>query len=90
MAGNKQNNGAGVQTQNHQSLAENIGISENLEDFGGGRGQAAGMQESVSSQDQFDNDVVQLADENDFAGKITPGAPVDYFDDEEDKEEPKK
>lgn len=87
MAGNKQNNGAAMQTENHQSLAENIGISENLEDFGGGRGQAAGVQESVSSQDQFDNDVTQLADEKDFANKVTPREPFDYYDKKEDKEE---
>ena len=75
----------GTQTGNHRSLAENIGISANLEDFGGGRGQAAGVQESVSSQDQFSEDVTQIVDENDFAGRITPQPPTDYFDREEDK-----
>jgi hypothetical protein len=85
MANNQDNKNQGTQTQNHRSLAENIGISENLEDFGGGRGQTAGAQESVSSQDQFDNDVTQLLDENDFEGEITPQEPTDYYDKEEDK-----
>jgi len=87
MRDNQGNNNQENQTKNHQSLAENIGISANLEDFGGGRGQTAGVQESVSSQDQFDNNVIQLLDENDFEGEIKPDAPVDYFDDEEDKKE---
>ena len=78
MGGNKQNNGAAVQTQNQQSLAENIGVSETMEDFGGGRGQMAGTQESVSSQDQFANDVTQIVDEQDFAGEITPSAPTEW------------
>ena len=82
MANNEGNNNQGTATKNQQSLAENIGISSNLEDFGGGRGQAAGVQESVSSQDQFDNDVTQLADENDFEGKVTPDEPFDYYDKE--------
>ena len=86
MADNQQNSKQGTQTQNHRSLAENIGISQNLEDFGGGRGQAAGVQESVSSQDQFSEDVTQIADENDFAGKVTPAEPTDYYDREEDRE----
>ena len=85
MANNQGNNNQGTATKNHQSLAENIGISSNLEDFGGGRGQVAGVQESVSSQDQFDNDVTQLADENDFEGKVTPDEPFDYYDKEEEK-----
>lgn len=72
---------AAGQTQNHRSLAENIGTSGTLEDFGGGRGQAAGMQTTVSSRDQFDEDVTQLAAEDDFADKATPRAPTDYFDD---------
>lgn len=80
MANNQEN-----QTKNHQSLAENIGISTNLEDFGGGRGQTAGVQESVSSQDQFSEDVEQIVDENDFEGKVTPREPTDYYDREEDK-----
>lgn len=73
------------QTLNHQSLAENIGISANLEDFGGGRGQTAGAQESANSQDQFSDDVMQIVDEKDFEGKITPQPPVDYFDDQNSK-----
>jgi hypothetical protein len=85
MADNQGNNNQGTGTKNHKSLAENIGISNNLEDFGGGRGQTAGVQESVSSQDQFSNDVTQLVDENDFEGEITPEPPTDYFDREEDK-----
>lgn len=87
MAHNRDNDEQGTQTENQQSLAENTGLSSNLEDFGGGRGQAAGTQESASSQDQFDNNVVQLLDENDFEGEITPGEPVDYYDDEADKED---
>ena len=86
MGNNRDNNDQAAQTQNHRSLAENIGISENLEDFGGGRGQNAGAQESASSQDQFDNNVTQLLDENDFEGEITPGEPVDYYDDEDERE----
>jgi hypothetical protein len=86
MTNNRDNNDQAAQTQNHRSLAENIGISETQEDFGGGRGQNAGAQESVSSQDQFDNDVVQLLDENDFEGTITPSEPVDYYDKKEDRE----
>ena len=85
MANNRDNNDQAAQTQNHRSLAENIGTSANLEDFGGGRGQNAGAQESASSQDQFDNDVTQLTDENDFEGTITPQEPFDYYDKEEDK-----
>ncbi|HEY0458377.1 MAG TPA: hypothetical protein VGC97_04445 [Pyrinomonadaceae bacterium] len=85
MADNQQNSKQGTQTKNHRSLAENIGISQNLEDFGGGRGQAAGVQESVSSQDQFSEDVTQIVDENDFEGKVTPGEPTDYYDREEDR-----
>ena len=85
MADNQQNSKQGTQTKNHRSLAENIGISQNLEDFGGGRGQAAGVQESVSSQDQFSEDVTQIVDENDFEGKVTPGEPTDYYDREEDQ-----
>ncbi|HEY8562013.1 MAG TPA: hypothetical protein VIL74_16695 [Pyrinomonadaceae bacterium] len=87
MANNQQNSNQGTQTQNHRSLAENIGISENLEDFGGGRGQAAGVQESASSQDQFSEDVTQIVDENDFEGKVTPREPFDYYDREEDKKD---
>jgi len=85
MANNQQNSKQGTQTKNHRSLAENIGISQNLEDFGGGRGQAAGVQESVSSQDQFSEDVTQIVDENDFDGKVTPSEPTDYYDREEDQ-----
>ena len=85
MAEKHGNNDQAGATKNHRSLAENIGISSNLEDFGGGRGQAAGVQESASSQDQFSEDVTQLADENDFEGKVTPQEPVDYYDREEDK-----
>lgn len=85
MADNQKNNNQGTATKNHKSLAENIGLSNNLEDFGGGRGQAAGVQESVSSQDQFSNEVTQLVDENDFEGKITPQPPTDYFDKEDDE-----
>ncbi len=84
MAEKQGNNNQGTATKNHRSLAENIGISSNLEDFGGGRGQAAGVQESASSQDQFSEDVTQLADENDFEGKVTPDEPFDYYDREED------
>jgi hypothetical protein len=73
------------QTTNHQSLAENSGISANLEDFGGGRGQTAGVQESASSQDQFSEDVMQLADESDFEDKAIPQPPYDYFDDKDKK-----
>jgi len=73
----------GTQTQNQQSLAENIGISATQEDFGGGRGQMAGAQESVSSQDQFNEDVLQVGDENDFEKKVTPEPPYDYFDDQD-------
>jgi hypothetical protein len=86
MAENQGNNNQGTAAKNHQSLAENIGISSSLEDFGGGRGQAAGVQESVSSQDQFSEEVTQLTDENDFEGEITPQPPTDYFDKEEDKQ----
>lgn len=75
------------QTTNHQSLAENIGISTSREDFGGGRGQMAGAQESASSQDQFSEDVMQLADEQDFQTKANPQPPYDYFDDEDEKKE---
>jgi hypothetical protein len=87
MANNRQNDNQGTKTQDHQSLAENIGISSNLEDFGGGRGQAAGIQESVSSQDQFSEDVMQVVDENDFEGRVEPAPPIDYFDDPKDKAE---
>ena len=87
MANNRQNGNQGTKTQDHQSLAENIGISSTLEDFGGGRGQAAGVQESVSSQDQFSEDVGQIVDEKDFEGKIEPAPPTDYFDDEKDQSE---
>ncbi len=87
MANNQANNKQGTQTDNHQSLAENIGVSGRLEDFGGGRGQAAGMQQSASSQDQFSEDVMQITDENDFEGKVTPEPPYDYFDKEEDRKE---
>lgn len=83
MAEKQEDNNQGTATKNHRSLAENIGISSNLEDFGGGRGQAAGVQESVSSQDQFSEDVTQLADENDFEDKATPREPTDYYDREE-------
>ena len=85
MAENQGNNNQAAAAKNQQSLAENIGISSNLEDFGGGRGQTAGVQESASSQDQFSNDVAQLTDENDFEGEITPQEPTDYFDRKEDK-----
>jgi hypothetical protein len=85
MADNQGDNNQGTATKNQRSLAENIGISANLEDFGGGRGQTAGVQESASSQDQFSEDVTQLADENDFEGKVTPQEPTDYYDREEDK-----
>ena len=87
MAEKHGNNNQGTATKNHRSLAENIGISQNLEDFGGGRGQAAGVQESVSSQDQFSEDITQIVDENDFEGKVTPGEPVDYYDREEDRKD---
>jgi hypothetical protein len=30
--------------------------------------------------------VTQLLDENDFEGEITPGEPIDYYDDEDDRE----
>lgn len=73
-------------TRNHRSLAENIGISGTLEDFGGGRGQAAGVQESAGSQDQFSGDVAQITDENDFARKATPREPTDYYDREGDQD----
>jgi hypothetical protein len=87
MAENRdKNSNQGTATRNHRSLAENIGISSSLEDFGGGHGQAAGIQESVSSQDQFDSDVTQIVDENDFEGEITPQPPTDYFDKKTDKE----
>ena len=72
------------QTLNHRSLAENIGISAAEEDFGGGRGQMAGAQESARSQDQFSEDVMLLADENDFEEKATPEPPYDYFDDRDE------
>ena len=75
----------GTATDNHQSLAENIGTSSTREDFGGGRGQAAGMQQSVSSQDQFSEDVMQVVDENDFEGEVTPAPLYDYFEDKEKK-----
>lgn len=87
MAENQGSNNQGTATKNQRSLAENIGISETLEDFGGGRGQAAGVQESASSQDQFSEDVTQITDENDFEGKVTPREPTDYYDREADKKE---
>jgi hypothetical protein len=80
MGENRQNSNQGTKTQDHQSLAENIGISG--QDFGGGRGQTAGAQESVSSQDQFSEDVMQILDENDYEGEIEPQPPTDYFDEE--------
>ena len=89
MANKEQNSNQGTATQNQQSLAENTGLSSTLEDFGGGGSQVAGVQDSASSQDQFNNDVMQIFDENDFAGKATPEPPYDYFDDE-DKNEIKK
>ena len=84
MTDNQGNDHQGTKTKDQQSLAENIGISGTLEDFGGGRGQAAGVQESASSQDQFSENVMQIVDENDFEGEIEPGPPIDYFDDEEE------
>lgn len=87
MADNKSNPEKGTQTENHQSLAENIGVSGTMEDFGGGRGQFAGTQESASSQDQFSDELLQITDENDFAGEVTPQPPTDYFDKENREEE---
>jgi hypothetical protein len=85
MADNQQENkNQGAATAaNQQSLAENIGLSNSLQDFGGGKAQAAGVQDSVSSQDQFSDEVGQIVDENDFAGEIVPEPPTDYMDEED-------